>query len=1193
MTRRLLLLLAIVAAIALPSFSLENLKGYYWIDDGDPIEFVQGLDEISVAELTDGFHTLAITLTHGDNVATPLSTSFVKIPAINTFSGILSIDGVVYNDYTLSMTGANAFSCVIDLEGVRPGFHSLEFVGYTTTGSVADSYSAWFYRAPRDEEMSNALIVYFVDGEYVGTQKIDRNGNAFLTEIDFTALETGFHSLDVFHQLADGSSTSAVHGWFYRAPIPAGVASYDYWFEGDYANMRHIPLNDVSTTLGILDMIEVPQLNAFDSRMYTFTLQDDKPVIYPLYTMTMQFNEVDGHTLTRQTVFQETREPMPVEKLETLNDGVNKVDTHALNEIKWFTFEGEIGDSIVISMNSKAMYELYAPSGTEVLRRKNVLTREETSYTLLENGTYYLAAHDVTDNRTAGFDVNFQHIPRNAILSVTPGTTTTSMAFTPIEIVGNGFRNAKKAIITGSNGYTHEIYEVFAFDNNRLLVLIDESLEVGAYSLSIVYDDIDGSEAIVEKQNVLFVNDNSAKSNVVVSVVPSKKASTPYMVNINITNDSDVPCWGIPFNVACERNHGKNGFALYLKDLFTDYEAVISNMKWYETENLLGSGVDGIIFPFILDYLKPHETRTMRVGIYSEPHARVGLYAWGGKPYNEEMAELLAMPTDSLQQLEFYQSNLLDFKSLLYLTALYYENNQKNETASTSQYTFKAPSAPQRPNVLEWLREYGPDAVGHLPGMENSSSLANHLGHISVAAGQTIGSIINTGPCRDSYERLKDAGIPGNNLLEQLDNFYKMYPNQREDGQWKHIIDQAERNLERLVPPEDILREALGGVDGADEAMDLIEWFLGNGCESANPNPDRHDIFSMQSGDPNDLLGYTDPSGSNFVGLDVKELDYTIEFENDPDIANAPATRIVVTNTLDGNVFDLTSFAPKSISIGKHNIELPSKHNFVVTQDMRPDINCIAEIGLDYSILTGKSVWTFNSLDPITLEPTEIYTQGLLPVNNDAREGEGTISYSVELKPSLTHSTQIDNQATIIFDDNDPIDTPTWTNVTDYERPTSSIAEEHGYADGAYTFSIEGTDLGSGILKYDLYGRLSDSNEWIVLKPSITDNYFAFEIDKPIDNIEFKVLATDRAGNRELDKVVRLGDLDSNGVVDAVDVVLLYRYYIDNSMSIERKAADLNKDGLIDAQDAVAIQRLYVSSAMSPQRARAPKFIIN
>lgn len=280
------------------------------------------------------------------------------------------------------------------------------------------------------------------------------------------------------------------------------------------------------------------------------------------------------------------------------------------------------------------------------------------------------------------------------------------------------------------------------------------------------------------------------------------------------------------------------------------------------------------------------------------------------------------------------------------------------------------------------------------------------------------------------------------------------------------------------------------------------------------------------------ITGYFDPTGGNSIGIDVKTLDYTIEFENDPAIATASASTIIVEDNMDGSVFDLASFTPKEIRIGKHTISVPESHHFVKTFDMRPEIQCIAEISFDYDSEIGKALWKFESLDPVTLNPIIDFRQGLLPVNNETGCGVGFIDYSINLKDNLQHNATVDNKAVITFDDNKPIETPTWSNVTDYKRPESMIIRNDGYSDGHYALTVEFSDEGSGIHSYDLCIRTSDNDKWHVVMTGLTDREIRFETPEAIPGIQFTTIATDRAGNRQIysDSVSGIDDfvLDNN-----------------------------------------------------------------
>lgn len=1090
----------------------SEIKGYYWIDNDVPIEFSGTTFEVPTDKYQDGVHIISVAAyTDDKGLSIPRSTSFTKTSTLG-LQGLCLIDSNTQNPLPLTENGDGIYSVDLDANSLSVGLHNLQFMCLNAGGTVSESHGAWFFRAPNEAEYKDAKIVYFLDGKYSGAAPLNSAQNLYLIDIDTKQLNTGIHSIDFLVTLTGGIVSNVQKSWFYKMPIPRGVVQHEYWFDNDYANAVTTTLDEAITDLELIKMINIPDLT-FNSKNYAFSITEKHPVINAINTFTMRFTEADGRTALNQSEFINSQIERPIAEIDELTNGLNIIQKPAENDIKLLSFTGEVGDSIALKFDQSLYYELFSPSAKRILQRKGSQSESLTTTTLTENGTFYLAVHDVTSQRDESVYLEFNHVPRIAILEVSPTISTSSTSFTSISIFGNGLLNAKKITLSGG-GKTYVNEAPFAYDNYNLSTCFmhDELLANGVYDLTIdFFDPIKNEDVSLIKEKVLTII-KGGKANVKVDVVPSNKASTPYMVEIRIVNDSDVPCWGIPFNIACERNGGKNGFIFYMTDMFANKYS-LEQIEYYESDNILGTGVDGLYFPLMLDYLAPHEERCMRVGIISEPHAHVGLYAWTGQPYSEEIPEFTSIPTDSLAKTDLYQTNILSYMNMVYWT---YALNEVVENHANSA-RLRASSS-ENDWVLEALREYGPDALGKLPGAKDAANLANHAANVALANAHTIGSLVNLGECRKAYEQLKDNGIPGDNLLEQLDYFYKMYPDERESGEWKHRIDLAERSLARLVPPQEIVREALAGYDLNECEEAMIDCMVETAMECSYPMPDRHDIYCMQSNDPNMITGYTDPAGSNFVGIDVKQLEYTIEFENDSTIATAPASTIIVKNNLNKDIFDLTSFAPVSLTIGAHEIKLPKEHNFVITEDMRPDIYCIAEIRQEYSEETGFAQWTFRSLDPLTLEEAENYRQGLLPVNDSTNVGIGTITYSIDILSNLPHLTSIENMATIIFDDNEAIETPTYQNITDYIEPKSSIIKEYGYSNGCYSFDVETSDDGSGVMRYDLYYRKNNSDSWHLILASQTSDHIELTTPEPINGIQFMVKATDCAGNIEAEK---------------------------------------------------------------------------
>lgn len=351
-------------------------------------------------------------------------------------------------------------------------------------------------------------------------------------------------------------------------------------------------------------------------------------------------------------------------------------------------------------------------------------------------------------------------------------------------------------------------------------------------------------------------------------------------------------------------------------------------------------------------------------------------------------------------------------------------------------------------------------------------------------------------------------------------------------------------------------------------------------CSSPRPSPTR--ISFPRAWDPNDILGYMSPAETEHIGKDVKTLDYIVEFENDPELATASAVTVNVANKLDGKVFDLQSFKAGLFRLGKHTINFEGVKRSIQTIDMRPEINGIAQVEVDYDESTGNLTLDIASLDPISLEPVNDVMQGVLPVNSNG-EGIGELHYTIDLREGLADGTAVDNKATIVFDENPPIDTPVWHNVTDYTLPQSEVTEVATADNVTFTIKVNGTDTGSGIWHYDLYARWDGQSEWTPVAESVEaadDGTLTYTAPAALKAAQFVTVAYDKAGNMEDSAVLRklLGDVDGSGHVDANDVLLLRAYYIERPVTLDLTVADVNSDGRVDAQDATAARVIYLDS---------------
>jgi uncharacterized repeat protein (TIGR01451 family) len=264
--------------------------------------------------------------------------------------------------------------------------------------------------------------------------------------------------------------------------------------------------------------------------------------------------------------------------------------------------------------------------------------------------------------------------------------------------------------------------------------------------------------------------------------------------------------------------------------------------------------------------------------------------------------------------------------------------------------------------------------------------------------------------------------------------------------------------------------------------------------------------------DPNDKFGPTGVLSSHFVTSD-QPYTYMITFENDS-AATAAAERVIITDTLDKNVFDLTSFKPIGFGFGDTTYLYKEDDGDTVYIDLRPAKNTIVRVFYHLDQNSGRLTCTFQALDPNTYDYVTNVNDGFLPPNKKAPEGDGNILYSIMPLSGLADGTEIRNTAHIVFDWNADIPTKAWVNQTDDTPPESAVnALPDKEVNKDFTVSWSGSDDGSGIYAYTVFVSENDSTYY----PWITDTHDTSAVfsGQPGVTYKFYSVATDSAGNVE------------------------------------------------------------------------------
>ena len=282
--------------------------------------------------------------------------------------------------------------------------------------------------------------------------------------------------------------------------------------------------------------------------------------------------------------------------------------------------------------------------------------------------------------------------------------------------------------------------------------------------------------------------------------------------------------------------------------------------------------------------------------------------------------------------------------------------------------------------------------------------------------------------------------------------------------------------------------------------------------------------------DPNEMIGpWGHDDQAHFI-KPIHQMGYTVTFENKAS-ATAPAHEVFVTDTLDAKKYDLSTFTFTSYGWADTTLVVGGGKSQEFARDILYKVkgqDIIVRVSGQFDPQTGIARWSFVSLQKNGNEIDDPDLGFLVP-NNDNRDGEGFVSFSIEHKKNPANKSTVSNKATIVFDANAPIETNTYVNTFDTDYPTSKITkvEENGKE---LTISLSGSDATSGIAHYNLYVFKNGGDAELVAS-GITGNSYKMPLDTKV-KYAFCSIATDNVGWNEAKDVKPEIEFVSSGIND-------------------------------------------------------------
>jgi uncharacterized repeat protein (TIGR01451 family) len=180
----------------------------------------------------------------------------------------------------------------------------------------------------------------------------------------------------------------------------------------------------------------------------------------------------------------------------------------------------------------------------------------------------------------------------------------------------------------------------------------------------------------------------------------------------------------------------------------------------------------------------------------------------------------------------------------------------------------------------------------------------------------------------------------------------------------------------------------------------------------------------VQSNDPNEkdsTLGIG-PGRAVEAG---DTIDYVVYFEN-KSTAAVPAQEVFITDILtpdlDWSTFEVTAFGwgDQIVTVTEPKSDYLNR---VTIGDWRDTVvkSWWLDLLVQPDFTSGLVKWTFQTIDPDTNDLPADVDAGFLPPNDDTGRGEGHVAFRIKVKDDVPNGTVIRNEASIVFDVNEPI----------------------------------------------------------------------------------------------------------------------------------------------------------------------------
>ena len=524
----------------------------YWFDDeanNVSIAASSGTHNIDASMLHDGLHTIHYQVMGHDGSAYYVASAiFVKMSA--NAAEAVSPKQLLYwfdDETAIQNIDVSGGLQILDVSGLTEGLHTIHYLVLCSNGQMTPAMSSLFMRMNDGSEATFAKSLRYWFDDDATTVKVDNISNGSRT-LDVSALTAGLHTLN--YQLIDseGKVGVPVARLFFKdfekavADGENRITKYQYWLNKNSQTMQTVELANASNPYQLISLLPVHK-EPIHSDLFHFEITDDVPTVYAKNTFHVRFWDARGYLSDGDKAFIDysvKHEVEPVGELQT----TQMFDKVAANDILWYTMQAALGDTAAFRVSQPATVQVFTPSGKEVFNTSGSESVNWGGIHTWEDGTYYLAVHDVTGSQNT-MTLDYMHMDKYDVVDWDVHRVGNGGCST-ITFKGNGFRDLYAVDLVIAPGDTiHSVDVSYISDAKTTVTFNFTTATLGEYDALFHFTE----------QNKIFSNVVTVEEAVDIELAtevsfPSTFLSgTSTTYTVKITNKGNMTAYAVPLEI--------------------------------------------------------------------------------------------------------------------------------------------------------------------------------------------------------------------------------------------------------------------------------------------------------------------------------------------------------------------------------------------------------------------------------------------------------------------------------------------------------------------------------------------------------------------------------------------------------------------------------------------------------------------